>query len=223
MFTGLVEDVGRIERIDPIPSGKGSLPSGKGRRLRLSAQLFDEEQPLGASVAVDGVCLTVTEWTRGQVSVDVGPETIERSTLGRLSVGARVNLERPMRLGDRLGGHLVAGHVDGVGRIASVRPRGEAVDVTIAADPALLRYVVEKGSICVDGISLTVNTVNTGSFAVSLIPHTQAVTTLDKKGAGAEVNLEVDLIGKYVEKLLGAFPQKDGLAAKLKEHGFDHE
>jgi riboflavin synthase len=130
---------------------------------------------------------------------------VARTTLGKLGQGARVNLERPLRLGDRLGGHMVAGHVDAVGHIAQVAPRAEAVDVTVRAPGELLRYVIEKGSIAVDGISLTVNAVDAGTFTVSLIPHTQTATTLAAKGAGAHVNLEVDLIGKYVEKLVEGY------------------
>lgn len=198
VFTGLVEDVGRLERVE-------TLPSGSGRRIVVGARLFDEAQPLGASVAVDGVCLTVTAWSEGRATFEVGPETLARSTLGELASGSAVNLERPLRLGDRLGGHMVAGHVDAVGRITRARPRGEALDLTVVAPPELLRYVVEKGSIAIDGISLTVNRVDGSTFDVSLIPHTQGATTLAHKGVGARVNLEVDLIGKYVEKLVGAY------------------
>src|SRR5581483_947470 len=179
MFTGLVEDTGRIARVE-------HLPSGKGRRLSLEAKLLDEQLPLGASLAVDGVCLTVTSWKKGAVTVEAGPETLERTTLGALQTGAKVNLERPLKLGDRLGGHLVAGHVDATGRIATRRPRGENLDFTIEASAAILRYVVEKGSIAVDGISLTVNRVDTRGFDVSIIPHTQTATTLTEKQAGAK-------------------------------------
>jgi riboflavin synthase len=200
MFTGIVEDVGQITRVEP-------LPSERARRLTVRAPLLDEEQPLGASLAVDGVCLTVTAWRRGEVELVAAPETLERTTLGTLDEGARVNLERPLRLGDRLGGHLVAGHVDGVGRIAAVAARAEAVDVTVECASELLRYVIEKGSITIDGISLTVNRVDGRGFAVSLIPHTQTATTLAHKGIGGAVNLEVDLIGKYVEKLVGGYKQ----------------
>jgi riboflavin synthase len=195
MFSGLVEDTGRIARVE-------HLPSGKGRRLSLEARLLDEQMPLGASLAVDGVCLTVTSWKKGAVTVEAGPETLERTTIGALQTGAKVNLERPLRLGDRLGGHMVAGHVDSTGRIATRRPRGENLDFTIEASAEILRYVVEKGSIAVDGISLTVNRVDKRGFDVSIIPHTQTATTLPEKQAGAKVNLEVDLIGKYVEKLV---------------------
>ena len=200
MFTGIVEEVGEIRALVP-------LPSEQALQLTVRAPLFDDEQPLGASVAVDGVCLTVTAWRRGEVDAVIGPETVARTTLGKLGQGARVNLERPLRLGDRLGGHMVAGHVDGVGQIAQVAPRAEAIDVTVRAPAELLRYVIEKGSIAVDGISLTVNAVDEASFTVSLIPHTQSATTLAQKGTGGYVNLEVDLIGKYVEKLVGGYRQ----------------
>ena len=198
MFTGIVEDVGQIGALVP-------LPSEQALRLTVRAPLLEDEQPLGASLAVDGVCLTVTAWRRGEVDAVVGPETVARTTLGKLGQGARVNLERPLKLGDRLGGHMVAGHVDGVGHIAQVAPRAEAVDLTIRAPQELLRYVIEKGSIAVDGISLTVNAVDDQTFTVSLIPHTQTATTLAQKGTGGLVNLEVDLIGKYVEKLVGGY------------------
>jgi riboflavin synthase len=216
MFTGLVEDVGRVERVD-------SLPSGQGRRLALAAHLLDEELPIGASLAVDGVCLTVVSWQKGRVTAEVGPETLERTTLGELSAGAAVNLERPLKLGDRLGGHMVAGHVDAVGRLEAVRPRGEAIDLTVGTPAPLLRYIVEKGSIAIDGISLTVNRVDARGFEVSIIPHTQTATTLTKKAAGARVNLEVDLIGKYVEKLVGAYAPRGVTMDQLKEHGFVDE
>ena len=198
MFTGIVEDVGKVRALV-------ALPSAEALRLTVAAPLLDDEQALGASLAVDGVCLTVTAWRRGEVDAVVGPETVARTTLGTLGEGASVNLERPLRMGDRLGGHMVAGHVDAVGQIAEVAPRAEAVDVTVRAPASLLRYVIEKGSIAVDGISLTVNAVDAETFTVSLIPHTQTATTLAQKGAGAGVNLEVDLIGKYVEKLVEGY------------------
>jgi riboflavin synthase len=201
MFTGIVEDVGQVTALLP-------LPSQQALRLTVRARLLDEEQALGASLAVDGVCLTVTAWRSGEVDAEVGPETIARTTIGKLGQGAHVNLERPLKLGDRLGGHMVAGHVDAVGHIAQVAPRAEAIDVTVRAPGELLRYVIEKGSIAVDGISLTVNSVDQETFTVSLIPHTQTATTLAKKGTGGLVNLEVDLIGKYVEKLVGGYGKR---------------
>lgn len=198
MFTGLIEDVGQIDAV---------APSEGKTQLTISAALLNDAQPLGASLAVDGVCLTVTSWQPGVVTVDAGPETLARTTLGRVRAGSEVNLERPLRLGDRLGGHMVAGHVDGVARIQRVVPRGDAVDITVDAGEALMRYVVEKGSIAIDGISLTVNRVDRTTFDVSIIPHTQQKTTLTRKTEGAEVNLEVDLIGKYVERLVTPYAE----------------
>jgi riboflavin synthase len=220
MFTGLVEDVGRIEAV--APAGEGAV------RITIATRLAAEDLPIGASLAVEGTCLTVVENGGDRVALVAAAETLARTTLGGLAAGQGVNLERPLRLGDRLGGHMVAGHVDGVGRVAALAHRGEALDVTIEADPELLRYVVEKGSIAVDGISLTVNSVDARSFAVSLIPHTQTATTLGGKAAGTPVNLEVDLVGKYVEKLVAPHraatttePPRPGVTLdKLKEHGF---
>jgi riboflavin synthase len=167
------------------------------------------------------VCLTVVEWQKGRAAFDVGPETLERSTLGELAPGTDVNLERPLRLGDRLGGHMVAGHVDATGRIVRKTARGEAVDLAIAVDAQLARYIVEKGSIAVDGISLTVNRAAAREFEVSIIPHTQLKTTLTRKRESQAVNLEVDLIGKYVEKLLAGYAPKGELTIeKLQEHGY---
>jgi riboflavin synthase len=224
VFTGIVEDIGRLVAVAVTTGGTAGA-----RRLTIETRLADEEMPLGASLAVEGTCLTVVAWEPGRVALVAAAETLSRTTLGSLAVGARVNLERPLRLGDRLGGHLVAGHVDGVGRIASRSPRGEALDVAVAAAPGILRYVVEKGSIAVDGISLTVNAVDDAAFSVSLIPHTLQATTLGQKGVGARVNLEVDLIGKYVERLVAphrAGPPTEGggggglTREKLEENGF---
>ncbi len=216
MFTGLIEDVGRIAAI---------ADEDRARRLTVETRLGD--LAIGDSLAVDGTCLTVVTVAPGRFDFVAAAETLERTTLGRLAVGDAVNLERPLRLGDRLGGHLVAGHVDGVGHVAARGERGEALDVTLSAPAHLLRYVIEKGSIAVDGISLTVNQVDDRGFAVSLIPHTQTATTLGNKPLGAPVNLEVDLIGKYVEKLVAptvaaqaARPAGGLTLAKLKEHGF---
>lgn len=195
MFTGLVEDLGTVVALTP-------LPRGSGQRLRLRARLLEEPMKLGDSLAVDGVCLTVVTMRPGEVEVEAGPETLSRTTLDGLAVGQRVNLERALRLGDRLGGHLVEGHVDGVGVIAQSARRGDSWDVTFACPASILRYVVEKGAIAIDGVSLTVNRVDAKGFSVSLVPYTQERITLHQKAVGQRVNLEVDMIGKYVEKLL---------------------
>ena len=216
MFTGLIEDVGRIAEVQVTTAGASGA-----RRFVIETRLAEQPIDIGASLSVDGTCLTVTEWSKGKVAAVAAAETLGRTTLGRFAAGTRVNLERPLRVGDRLGGHLVAGHVDGTGTVGARQTRGEALDVTVHAPRELLRYVVEKGSIAIDGISLTVNMVDERGFAVSLIPHTQGQTTLGGKAVGAQVNLEVDLIGKYVEKLLGGHLKKDGLTVdKLRENGF---
>jgi riboflavin synthase len=217
VFTGLVEDVGTIRQI---------TVENEARRLTIATRLAGDDLPIGASLAVDGICLTVVATEAGSVDLVAAAETLARTALGRLAVGDSVNLERPLKLGDRLGGHLVAGHVDGVGYVKSLGRRGDALDITIEAPADLLRYVIEKGSITVDGISLTVNAVDDRTFQVSLIPHTQVATTLGKKPVGAPLNLEVDLIGKYVEKLVkpaaaAAESAPGGITLdKLKEHGF---
>lgn len=230
MFTGLVEDLGTVVALAP-------LSQNSGLRVRLQSPLLKDVMPLGASLAVDGVCLTVVSSRSGEVEVEIGPETLSRTTLGSLRAGERVHLERALRLGDRLGGHLVSGHVDGVGVIHHSARRGDSWDVAVRPPPALLRYIIEKGAITIDGISLTVNTVEqpAGCFCVSLVPYTQTRVTLSRKAVGASVNLEVDLIGKYVERLLAphlahvAPSTADGKAApaaptltldKLKENGF---
>lgn len=218
MFTGLVEDLGRVASLSP-------LPKGSGVRLRLVAPLLAEGMPLGASLAVDGVCLTIvaSRPEAGEVEVEAGPETLALTTLAALTAGQRVHLERALRLGDRLGGHLVTGHVDGVGSIVNTGARGDNWDLTIHPPAPLLRYIVAKGAITVDGTSLTVNGVDGYGFSVSLVPHTQQHTHLAGKARGAHVNLEVDLIAKHLEKLVaGYLPDGSGglTLARLKEHGF---
>jgi riboflavin synthase len=194
LFTGLVEDMGRIERADR---------RGDAVELEIAPDTIDPaELSLGESVAIDGVCLTVTKLEGRRFRVLAGPETLRLTTTGAHRVGTRVNLERALKASDRLGGHVVAGHVDGVGEIASKRSIGPAVEIQFRAPRELLRYVVQKGSIAVDGISLTVNRVDEYSFAVGLIPHTLQKTTLGDKHVGSRVNLEVDILGKYVEKFV---------------------
>jgi riboflavin synthase len=198
MFTGLVEDIGRIERADR---------RGDAAVLVIAPAAIDAATLApGESIAIDGACLTVTERGGGRFQVLAGPETLARTTLGALAAGDRVNLERALAFGDRLGGHLVMGHVDGLGRIESRRERDANLVIDVAAPAELLRYVIEKGSIAVDGISLTVNRVDGASFSVALIPHTLDHTTLGGKPVGGRVNLEVDMIGKYVEKLVAGYP-----------------
>jgi riboflavin synthase len=197
MFTGIVEELGEIVAIEPL---------GDSARLAIRGPLVTEDAAHGASIAVNGVCLTVADLKEDVFTADVMKETLDRSSLGTVEPGSRVNLERPVRLADRLGGHLVQGHVDGVGEILSRQP-GEHWDVVEVSLPrALARYVVDKGSITVDGISLTVVEAAADRFTISLIPTTLALTTLGLKGPGDPVNLEVDVIAKYVERLTVARP-----------------
>ncbi len=193
MFTGLVAGTGTVESLDPDDDGNGA-------RLRVRTALAPELGP-GDSVAVNGVCLTAVEPDGDGFSADVMAETLRRSSLGPLGEGDSVNLELPLRAGDRLGGHIVQGHVDGTGAVESVRDEGLARVVRVAAPAELLRYVVEKGSIAVDGVSLTVSAVDTEAFEVSLIPETLERTTLGAAQPGRTLNLEVDVLAKYVEKL----------------------
>lgn len=193
MFTGIVEEVGTIDRIT-----KGIHSAV----LSIRANTVLEGTKIGDSIAVNGVCLTVTTLSPTGFTADVMHETLNRSGLAALKSGSRVNLERAMPADGRFGGHIVAGHVDGLGTVAKVERDDNAVWYTIVAEPQVLRYVVEKGSITIDGISLTVAKVDAKSFAVSAIPHTVAVTVLQDRHVGDAVNLETDIIGKYVEKLM---------------------
>ncbi|MEQ8197600.1 MAG: riboflavin synthase [Clostridiaceae bacterium] len=193
MFTGIIEEIGVIEEVKK---------AGAGSRIKVRAEKVMKDTKLGDSISTNGVCLTVTDfWSNGYYA-DVMAETMRRSSLGDLKPGARVNLERALRLNDRLGGHIVSGHIDDVGTIADIKRESNAVWITIAAPADVLKYVVEKGSVAIDGISLTVACVDNEVFKVSIIPHTGEETTLLKKGKGERVNLECDVLGKYVEKLL---------------------
>ncbi len=196
MFTGIVEELGRVRAL---------VPNEGGARIEIEAGSVLDDAEIGASIAVNGCCLTVVELSEAWWAADAMTETLDRTSLGALRAGDAVNLERPVRLADRLGGHLVQGHVDGVGTIRSKDPLadGSAV-VRIDAPAPLRRYLVEKGSVTVDGVSLTVAAVFDDGFSVALIPHTQAVTTLGPKGPGDPVNLEADVVAKYVERLLAA-------------------
>lgn len=175
--------------------------------LSIGASLILSDLKIGDSVAVNGVCLTATSRDSGGFTADVMHETLNRSSLGELTVGSRVNLERAMAADGRFGGHIVSGHIDGAGVISAIRTDDNAVWYTVQTPPQLLRYIVEKGSITIDGISLTVATVDEGQFSISAIPHTVAVTTLGSKRVGDTVNLETDIIGKYVEALLRPQPE----------------
>jgi len=178
-------------------------PARRGsRRLAVETALDVDSIPLGGSVAVDGVCLTVVARRRRRFEADLGPETLALTTLGERRTGDRVHLERPLRAGDPLGGHLVAGHVDGVGRVARARALGDALELRIAAPAAIAGYLAPKGSVAVDGVSLTVNRVQGATFSVTLIPHTLAVTKLGGLRPGDRVNLEADLLAKHVARLL---------------------
>jgi len=192
VFTGLVEEVGRVV----------SVEEGEMFRLRVSAGRDIEGTRIGDSVSVNGVCLTVSESEGGTLSFYAMPETLRRTAMGALVEGSPVNLERAMSLPRRFGGHIVQGHVDGVGQVVGVGPEGDAEVWEFEAPEGVLRYTVEKGSICVDGISLTVVSVLDSSFTVSILPQTRANTNLGELRAGDRVNLEADVIGKYVERLL---------------------
>ena len=194
MFTGIVEELGRVRRV---------TPNEGGARLELEASTVLDDVELGASIAVNGCCLTVVAYDDVSWSADAVIETLARTNLGDLQAGDRVNLERPVRLADRLGGHLVQGHVDATGTVRAREPQPDGSTLlTIEAPPEVLRYVVHKGSITVDGVSLTVAGLEHDAFTIALIPHTLAVTTLGTCVPGTRVNLEADLVAKYVERLL---------------------
>ena len=206
MFTGIVEEVGRVT----------SAPPGN---LIIAARQVLQEMEGGQSIAINGVCLTVTDFSVNSFSVDIMPETLSRTNLGLLSAGDGVNLERPLALGGQLGGHLVQGHVDATGRVASVIWDEQTMLVRFESPPEVMRYVVEKGFIAVDGVSLTVVTKDISSFQVSIVDYTQKHTTLGSRRVGDLVNLEVDIIAKYVEQL--SLARSPGITVDfLQEHGF---
>jgi riboflavin synthase len=193
MFTGIVEDTGTVAEM---------LHTGLGVRLVVESALDWSDTKLGDSVSVSGVCLTVVKIAGARVSFDLGPETLAVTTLGELKGGARVHLERAVRLSDRLGGHLVSGHVDAIGAVTLAEMRGDSLFLRIHAPPEVMRLCIPKGSITVEGTSLTINAVDADAFEVCLVPHTLAVTRLGQLGIGDRVNLEADLIGKYIERLM---------------------
>lgn len=196
MFTGIIEGVGRL--------AASETRGGDVRLTIATGTLPFDDVHLGESIAVNGVCLTVIDFDAGSFQADASNETLSLTTLGRLTVDAPVNLERAMRPTDRLGGHMVSGHVDGVGSVLDIREDARAQRWRFAAPPALLRYIAKKGSICVDGVSLTVNEADDVGFEVALIPHTVSHTAFAQTRVGDAVNLEIDLVARYVERLLGA-------------------
>ena len=214
MFTGIIEEIGTVKALKP-------------GILELNANKVLTDVHLGDSISVNGVCLTVTSYTENSFCVDVMPETFRRTSLGSLTIGSKVNLERAMAANGRFGGHIVVGHVDATGTIAKRKKEGNAIWITIEPPTFLLKYIIEKGSITIDGISLTVAAVTDLNFSVSIIPHTGEETTLLGKRIGDLVNLECDLIGKYVEKLLNFSTKESTPTAEsnltlefLTQHGF---
>jgi riboflavin synthase len=220
MFTGIIEGSGRIADI---------RSAGQGSHMTIGTDLALDDVKIGDSIAVNGACLTVVRFDRTRFTVDVSPETLTKTTLRRKRIGDSVNLERALRLSDRLDGHLVSGHIDGMGELSERKASGNAVLMTFAIPETLSRYVVEKGSIAIDGVSLTINRRDRRSFEVSIIPHTAKETTLVRLKIGDAVNIETDMIGKYVERFVlnqnqGASEgKKDQASVSLKllaENGF---
>ena len=210
VFTGLIEEIGTVR----------SLAQGTVGRLVVASGRIAGDVAIGDSVAVNGACLTVTSINGGEIAFDAVPETLSRTTIGDLRPGDKVNLESSLRVGAPIGGHFVLGHVDGVGVIESSRPLGESQVIRISAPGEVLRYVVEKGSIAVDGISLTVVSCDRSGITIAVIPHTLEATTLHSKRAGDKVNLEADILGKYVEKLLGHLGPGRVTEETLRDAGF---
>lgn len=215
MFTGLIEDLGTVRRL---------LQQPDNCRLTVATRIPAAELVIGESIAVNGICLTVVEIAEGGFSADVSAETVRRTSLVELRTGSRVNLERALRLSDRLGGHLVSGHVDTVATVVSRRQEGNAIHFSFNLDPSYHKYLAEKGSVTIDGISLTVSSLTSEGFNVTIIPHTLAETSLQFCQPGSRVNIETDLLSKYLERLLqagGTGENQSGLSLDfLAKHGF---
>lgn len=193
MFTGIITDVGRVRAVER----QGDT------RFTIETAFDTETVPIGASIAHSGVCLTVIEKGPGWFVVQASGETLSKTTLGSWDAGTRINLERALKVGDELGGHIVSGHVDGVGEVAAIRPEGESIRLTFTVPPSLSKYIASKGSVAIDGVSLTVNEVEGDSFGVNIIPHTQTATTFGTLKVGDRVNLEIDMLARYVARLAG--------------------
>lgn len=212
MFTGIIEEIGRIQS---IRKGAESVA------ISVQAKNIMQDICIGDSIAVNGICLTVTSFSQSSFTADVMHETLNRSALGGLRIGSSVNLERAMPANGRFGGHIVSGHIDGTGTVTSIRKDDNAIWYTIKTTREILRYIIEKGSIALDGISLTVAEVHKDGFSVSIIPHTAVMTILSSKNVDDKVNLENDCIGKYVERLIGIQPSKTNITSDfLAKYGF---
>jgi riboflavin synthase len=212
MFTGIIEGLGTIA---------GIRSAGQGKRLTIEADFSLDQTKIGDSIAVSGACLTAVKLDGKRFEVDVSPETLQISTFGQARVGERLNIERAMRLSDRIDGHLVSGHIDGTGTVKQRETRSNAVIFAIEVDASLTRHMITKGSVAMDGISLTINTCEADSFSVSVIPHTAKWTTIGFKNKGARVNIETDMIGKYVERFMSGVPGRSK-ANDSKQAFIDH-
>jgi riboflavin synthase len=216
MFTGIIEEVGEVKKI---------VQAGNSIKLTILCENIINDAINGDSVAVNGICLTITKKEMNCLTFDVMPETMNRSNIGKLKLSDRVNLERAVQLSDRLGGHIVSGHIDGIGTITEIKKDENAIWLTIEVSDNILKYIIHKGSITVDGISLTVSYVDEKCFKISLIPFTREITSIGNKSCGDIVNIECDIIGKYVEKLMFFKEQQENKQSKisidfLKENGF---
>lgn len=212
MFTGIIEGSGTV---------KGIESKGQGKVLHISCDLDLSESKTGDSIAVNGVCLTAVSIEKNSFTVDVAPETIDRTTFKHLTAGEKVNLERALRLSDRLDGHLVSGHIDGTGKIRSIKKQSNALIITIDVSDTLAADMIEKGSVAIEGISLTINSCSDNDFEISIIPHTANITTIGLKRPGDRVNIETDMIGKYVRKIVKSnVPAKDISMELLARNGF---
>ena len=211
MFTGIIEGFGSISSI---------RPAGQGKRLAIEAEFDLDQTKIGDSLCVSGACLTAVKIDGRHFEVDISPETLQMTTFGQAKVGQRVNIERALRLSDRIDGHLVSGHIDGLGQLSKRETLSNAIIVTIDVAESLARYMISKGSVAVDGVSLTINACDAASFAVSIIPHTAKLTTIGFKNKGDPVNIETDMLGKYVERFMNARP---GEAEAEKPSGIDKE
>jgi len=211
MFTGIVEDIGKVMRVEF---------RGQGKRLTLSVPLRLTDMQLGDSININGACLTVVEISHSLIQVDLSTETLQRTTLSEIKEGDSVNLERALKLSDRLGGHIVSGHIDGIGTVVELRRERDFLQMKIRAPQAVSKYVVQKGSIAVDGTSLTVNEYQEDLIGLTLIPFTLQKTILVDKKVGDRVNLEADILGKYVEKMLDRGSSEKVTLSFLREHGF---